>query len=149
MDVINTTFYFMNNTKNTTYFITFIPARSVTNCKWWVCGGSTTKNWEINDSNSITLILLLHALVNGANVTTSTSEAAGGDFFFRSIFTMLIYFILFIYFLGGEVHSESVMCRKFTEQIKKIKKEEDVCHVDDTALAQMVCHDITWSLGSA
>ena len=62
---------------------------------------------------------------------------------------MLIYFILFIYFLGGEVHSVSVMCRKFTEQIKKIKKEKDVCHVDDTALAQMVCHDITWSLGSA
>lgn len=61
--------------------------------------GSTTKNWEINYSNSITLIILLHALVNGANVATSTSEAAGGDFFFSfDYYDVDLFYFIYLFF---------------------------------------------------
>lgn len=104
---------------------------------------SCHKSWEIRRSSSIALILLLHAFVNAANIATghatSASEAAGGVFFTSDFYDVDFFFLVG----GGEVHSVSVMCWKFTEQIKKQKQEKGVCHVEDTGLALIVCHDTT------
>lgn len=86
---------------------------------------SCHKSWEIRRSSSIALILLLHAFVNAVNIATghatSASEAAGGDFFY--VWFLRCWFFFFLVG-GGEVHSVSVMCWKFTEQIKKQKQEK-------------------------
>ena len=62
---------------------------------------------------------------------TSTSEAAGGDLFYDVDG-------FFFYILGGEVHSVSVMCRRFTEQVKT-KTRKGMPRGGHG-------HDTTWSL---
>ena len=76
-------------------------------------------------------------LSTAANVATGhatfTSEAAGGDLFYDVDG-------FFIYFLGGEVHSVSVMCRRFTEQVKtKTKTRKGMPRGGHD-------HDTTWYL---